>query len=399
MMKSLAVLFASYFCVVPAKASSSIKNLFELNSAITNATSDAGKTVGFLSQANYQSVQSVLEESSANGGSLIVKVFPSSSIVEELVKNGSLVAGLFTSCPSNQQNEFNLFGATIVAPRSSFFTIANTSSPVDSSQLREAWDAAIVRFIEAGSFKNIETQYYNSDGFDAVGAWTCGVNPNSHPFPPAGQATGLLQRVLSTRVLRVGALGPSNWGFQGNYQLTNPAGLWPDVMNRIFEQFQQAYGTDIVLTRHFHFTSADVMNDVLTGNTDLTEPYWTVPAFHNNEARTKNFDISCTVLGTESCFFTNAQVAQVAQTPSSNNDDDTFPAWAVAVIVVLGSLTLLGVLFTCFLISREKSGKPIFYTPLNERKGAVTSSVPSSVVGMTVPKASNGQTRGSIDAL
>jgi len=62
MMKSLAVLFASYFCVVPAKASSSIKNLFELNSAITNATSDAGKTVGFLSQANYQSVQSVLEE-------------------------------------------------------------------------------------------------------------------------------------------------------------------------------------------------------------------------------------------------------------------------------------------------------------------------------------------------
>jgi len=74
-------------------------------------------------------------------------------------------------------------------------------------------------------------------------------------------------------------------------------------------------------------------------------------------------------------------------------------SWAVAVIVVLGSLTLLGVLFTCFLISREKSGKPIFYTPLNERKGAVTSSVPSSVVGMTVPKASNGQTRGSIDAL
>jgi hypothetical protein len=46
------------------------------------------------------------------------------------------------------------------------------------------------------------------------------------------------------------------------------------------------------------------MDSVLGGSADLTEPYWTVSGWYNDRARSEHLDLSCSVLGTESIFFT-----------------------------------------------------------------------------------------------
>ncbi|GAB5357661.1 hypothetical protein AAMO2058_000393400 [Amorphochlora amoebiformis] len=301
--------------------------------------------VGFLSRANYEAVAFVLPKEPT----LEVVVYSHAEDLQNDVLNGNLVAGLESACPNNAEGSYNLFGAGVITPRGSFFASSNGSvaDPNDSFLLRQAWDAAIVRAISDGDYEVIESQYFNSDGFDSVGDFNCAIDTTVFDFPPSAGATGLLKRVLDTKTLRVAALGPFNWGFSGNYQANPPVGLWPDYLGKIFEKFNAAYGGDIKLERVFYPTSTLVMNSIQNYTNDLTEPYWTI------------FDVSCHVLGTESCFFTPQ-----SGTASSDSKDD-FPSWGIAVIAVLGSLSTAAVVFTCVLISKEKKGKPLFYAPLN----------------------------------
>mmetsp|Transcript_7610 Transcript_7610/g.11524 ORF Transcript_7610/g.11524 Transcript_7610/m.11524 type:complete len:376 (-) Transcript_7610:123-1250(-) len=345
----LALPLASAVSVTP------ITSVPQLNEKIR---SDGG-AVGFLSQANYESVQSVLPKEPM----LTVSIFTHAEDVEASVRNGSLLAGLFSSCPTNDDGAFNLFGAGLVTPRASFFKPStNASDPMDSMDLRIAWDAAIVQAISEGDYEALESKYWASNKFDSVGAFTCSISTTNFAFPSAANATGLLKKVLETKTLTVAALGPSNWGYQGNYQVANPTGLWPEYMMNIFDKFNAAYGGDINLVRKFESSSASVMNLIANDEADLTEPYWTVSAFHEGVARTQTFDYSCTVLGTESCFFTSSLADGGV---SDDNEDESFPRWAIALIVVLSLLAIGGIIFTCVLISSEKAGKPLFYSTLN----------------------------------
>ena len=71
-----------------------------------------------------------------------------------------------------------------------------------------------MRAIEEGGYQSLEAKYFASNGFDSVAAFSCGIDPEKFPFPPAAEATGLLAAALTRGTLRVGALGPSNWGYQ-----------------------------------------------------------------------------------------------------------------------------------------------------------------------------------------
>jgi len=161
--------------------------------------------------------------------------------------------------------------------------------------------------------------------------------------------------VLTNKELRVGALGPSNWGYQGGYAdadgnaVADPEGFWPDYMNAIFDQFVLAY-PGVSMSRVWNGTSNGVMDDVVAGRAHLTEPYWTVSAWYNGRARSEHLELGCTVLGTESIFFTKG--AGVAT--------EVLPDWAIAVIAVGCSLFVLACLVLVFMTAKEKAGDPIF---------------------------------------
>jgi hypothetical protein len=328
-----------------------IQSVNELAAAI-----EAGplRTVGFLSQGNYDAVASVLPPLSSDGGTLEVAFYNDLDELEAAVVSGSILAGGSTSRPSNADGHLSEFPSSVVTMRAPMFAPPGGGAQ-DSQQLREAIDAAIVRAVAAQEYQRLESQYFASNGFESVAAFTCGLNPTNFPFPPAASATGLLAQVLASNELRVGALGPSNWGYQGSYADSNgvvnpnPTGLWPEYMDAILAQFVTAY-PGVSMARVWNRTSNGVMDHVVDGRAHMTEPYWTVSGYYRGRARSEHLEVGCTVLGTESIFFTPGA-------GSSNND---LPTWAIAVIAVGGAMILIAGIFVAVLVTREKAGTPIF---------------------------------------
>ena len=319
-----------------------------------SAAIEAGplRTVGFLSQGNYDAVASVLPKHEDNGGLLKVQLYDSLEEIESAVVNGDILAGGSTSRPANEDGHLSEFPSSLITMRAPMFA---PPGAIDSQQLREAVDAALVRAIAAGDYQQLESQYFASNAFDSVAAFTCGLDATYFPFPSAASASGLLLDVLTNKELRVGALGPSNWGYQGGYAdadgnaVADPEGFWPDYMNAIFDQFVLAY-PGVSMSRVWNGTSNGVMDDVVAGRAHLTEPYWTVSAWYNGRARSEHLELGCTVLGTESIFFTKG--AGVAT--------EVLPDWAIAVIAVGCSLFVLECLVLVFMTAKEKAGDPIF---------------------------------------
>ena len=64
----------------------------------------------------------------------------------------------------------------------------------------------------------------------------------------AAAAAGELAAVLARGSLRVGALGPSSWGWQGRYTEDPITGYWPEYLQAILGKFNEAYvdGTRLV---------------------------------------------------------------------------------------------------------------------------------------------------------
>jgi hypothetical protein len=72
-----------------------------------------------------------------------------------------------------------------------------------------------------------------------VKAQTCqGSDLSAFGVVDASKATGLLRTVLDTRTLRVGALGPYDWGGNdGNYKVMPYTGFYPAYLNAFCEMF------------------------------------------------------------------------------------------------------------------------------------------------------------------
>ena len=345
------------FLLGAAASAQLIDSVNLLGSTIASGTGGE-RAVGFLSTGNYHAVSSVLPRSIEDGGQMEVVLFDSLEEIEAAVLDGTIVAGLSTSRPENPNGTLVEFPASVVTMRAPMYRPSDGEAALDSQHLREAMDAATVRAIADGSYQALESQYFASNGFDSVAAFSCGIDVTKFPFPAAADAQGLLAAVLARGSLRVGALGPSNWGYQGRYTQDPITGFWPEYLEAILSKFGEAY-PGIALERVWNSSSDGVMESVLSGATDVTEPYWTVSGWFHGRARSEHLELGCTVLGTESIFFTKAPVSAVQP---SREDDNELEDWLIGLIVA-GAAALCAL---CTLIAvmthREKAGRPLFTT-------------------------------------
>lgn len=266
--------------------------------AALNAMLDTGsnKKVGFLSLANYRSMATVLSSK------LEPTVFASTADLYKAVTNGSVIAGMISGVPDARN--FSVFGSERISPR------AFQMMPGELSRhLRQAVDAAVVRTHYAAELLSVQD---NNPPFEAIEVHTCAADdPAKVPFPPAGQATGLLKDVLDTKRLKVLASGSPgslpNWDQDGNYQKFPPTGFWPDYMSAWIAHFKAAYGNDIVLERVW-MTGDESTRMLLNGSVHMTEAYYVYESLWQQRPKKWSHDFSCVVMGYEQHFFARKAV-------------------------------------------------------------------------------------------
>lgn len=341
-------------------AAASPTSLSELYHAIANGEM---QQVGFLSDGNYESVKVVLPPNTEK------IIFGHVSELYEAVKNGTVIAGMTSGIP--EEDGLHVFSSTLVSPRTSLLKkdIVQESddedATIDSEDLRKAWDAAITRAIGNGKYAEIEEAF---EPFEGVASFSCTPNNDAFIFPDPENATGLLKSVIQSGVLKVAALGPYNWGVDGNYQADPFTGFWPEYMDAIFIEFQSKY-TGVEMERVWFETSGETMDCIDSGACHLTEPYWLQPSLYNGIPRVHAFKMSCTTMGYESRFFTRIEYPPPPP-PSDDNglsddgpSDDGLSDGAIAAIVVSSVAAFVFLLFVIYLVYFERRGAPVF-TPL-----------------------------------
>jgi hypothetical protein len=240
-------------------------------------------TVGVLSQGNFDSVHHLVPDKTKP------VIF---SHVDDLVahtRNGSVDASLISGLPENEKG-LVLFSSTLVSVRAMF-----TAEPADT--LRRAIDAAIVRALHDNADRQAAA---NNPPFDFVAVHTCRTDEvDRFPFPTP-VAGDRLQKAVARGKLRIAALGPYDWGQDGNYKADPPTGFWPEFYKAVEGHFNTQYG--VGFERVYNGSSAGTMNLLETDEADATEPYWTVDAYHKGTPRPHAFVYSCTTLGYDSTF-------------------------------------------------------------------------------------------------
>eukprot|EP00958_Prasinococcus_capsulatus_P025641 scaffold4404_cov383-Prasinococcus_capsulatus_cf.AAC.6 len=240
----------------------------------------------------------------------------------------------------------------------------------------QAWDAAITRAIGKGKYAEIEEKH---EPFEGIASFSCSPDDDAFAFPTEEEATGMLKDVLMSGKLRVAALGPYNWGVDGNYQVTPATGFWPEYMDAIFGEFQLAY-PGVEMERVWYETSGETMDAIVNEECHLSEPYWVQPSFYNGVPRSQAFKMSCTTMGYESRFFTKMDDPE----PS---DDDGLSEGAIIAIVVsrwmgmpspasscacISSVVAFAflVMIVC-LVHHERRGRPMFAPLLGPSKQTI----------------------------
>jgi hypothetical protein len=398
-----------------------LTDLTMLTSAINTGTN---KKVAFLTQANFDGVHNVLpstvEPIICDGRNTSVGQCSNTDELIGKITSGLVLAGLISGLPEAQfASQLNTFSSTVVSTRAMFMRPSYsadtphgspTNQPAISSfDLSKAVDAAIVSLQQAGKDEAIRLQ---NMPFEFMAVHTCkGDDLSAFQVPNSNAATGLLSTVLSTKVLKIGALGPYDWGGNdGNYKVTPYTGFYPDWLTEFCNQFNNLAGPDgvkynnggaISCTRVWQLGSAGVFRDLFDGHSHVTEPYYIVDSFytgtgdtcttnadcrlaatasgretcstttnsqgvttskcsHPKSPRTRHFRVSCSTIGVDSTFMTkNVVVAQAAATVHKDDDDtDLIIVLIVAIVCGLFVLVLCGL--TCYMYKREKSGKPMF---------------------------------------
>jgi hypothetical protein len=107
----------------------------------------------------------------------------------------------------------------------------------------EALDAAIVRVIGAGKVADISRAHTKSGKpYAFVAVHTCKPTDTfaEFPFPAAGGGDKLAE-AITRGFIRVGALGPYNWGVDGDYTQTVPVGFYPSYFTAISDELVKQY--------------------------------------------------------------------------------------------------------------------------------------------------------------
>jgi len=368
------------------------------------------RKVGFLSIANADAVHTVLPASverviCTSGYDNGPINCTSTDDMVSLVKDGTLVAGLISGLPPpDQAGYLHQFSSTVVSTRAMLMAPPNTAEtphgPTDAAlssyDLSKAVDAAIVSMQTAGKDEEIRK---NNMPFEFMAVHTCkGSDLTAFSVPDKSAATGLLRAALDSKVLKVGALGPYDWGGQdGDYTVTPPVGFYPGWLAAFCDEFNDLSGPDgvkyssagnITCERTYKTSSAGVFKDLFDGQTHLTEPYYVVDGFyygtgetctrsadcrpaalpagtetcesgkcaHPASPRTRHFRQSCSTIGVDSTFFTKQSPQGAGEGPKDGASN--FPI--VAVVVPLSCLVAAAACCMCFMVRRERKGQPLF---------------------------------------
>merc|ERR1711974_100447 len=127
--------------------------------------------------------------------------------------------------------------------------------------------------------------------FEFMAVHTCkGSDLSAFTVPNFQTATGLLRTALDDKELKIGALGPYDWGGNdGNYKVTPPTGYYPDWLTEFCKQFNALKGADgvaynsggtIRCTRVYKKGSGGVFADLFDSVSHVTEPYYIVDSFY-----------------------------------------------------------------------------------------------------------------------
>ena len=323
-MRTAALLFSVF-----AAATSSGVDYEDLPSLYDAISTGSNQRVGFLSQGNYETVKDMLPATTAP------IIFSHTADLENAVTNGSLVGGLISGTPGS---EFHHFSSTLVSPRA-MLTPDKPASDASYRPLLEALDAAIVRVIGAGKVTDISRNHTKSGKpFAFVAVHTCKPTDTFAEFPyPTAGGSDKLSTAITRGFIRVGALGPYNWGVDGDYTKTVPVGFYPSYFDAISRELVKHYNPTgsnsfVGLKRVYQSSSQGVLDDLSNDVTDTTEPYWTIDSMYNSRARKSSFKQSCTTVGMDSTFFTRKSTPATASV-GSGSDGVSF-----VVVGVLGAV-------------------------------------------------------------
>jgi hypothetical protein len=244
------------------------------------------RKIGFLSQGNFESVHALLPNITE------AEIISDKHVLEKLVENGTLLAGLISGVPLDQSSLLKTFSSTLVSPRAAF-----TNRNQSSDHLTFALNAAIVRVLKNGKDRKIAER---NSPFEFLAVHSCRATEStmkSFPYPMANQSSGILKSVLEgNREFLVGGIGPFNWAQDGDYTKNPPTGFWPEFLDAMLEEFQSAYGSDIKFKRIFYASSNSAMDALNNNAVHFLEPYWTVDAFYMDAPRIQVLRTSCTTL-------------------------------------------------------------------------------------------------------
>lgn len=297
-----------------------IASLDELNDQI-NAEGGGG-SVGFLSEGNYHAVEHELS-------TVVIPVYYATiDAMEEAVDDGSVLAGLVSGTPDSDQ--FNVFPSEQVSVRSMFVKEGN-------DPLLDLLDRALVNIIESGGVERIAR---DNAPYRAMVVHSCKPSSAHFDWPS----------VANNTVVRVASLGPYDWGgTDGDYTVTPFVGFWPSYYEAINAELVAKY--NITLVRNWYPTSAAVLDSLVSGESDTTEPYMTVGAGYTDMSRKSVFDMSCITSATQDMYFTKPVVV---------GGGDGIPS---IVFILCGGMGVIVMgLIACIrhIRNREIAGNPMF---------------------------------------
>lgn len=306
--------------------SGAFRTLDDLNAVIDTV----GGSVGFLSEGNYHAVE---HELSVNVNPIYYDTIDS---MEDAVNDGSVLAGLVSGTPPPQ---YNTFPSDQVTVRTMFVKEGN-------DQLLDLLDRALVNIIESGGVEQIAR---DNAPYRAMVVHSCKPSSDHFDWPT----------VANNTVIRVASLGPYDWGgTDGDYTVEPFIGFWPSYYEAIEAELVAKY--NITLVRNWYPTSAAVLDSVVSGESDTTEPYMTVGAGYADMSRKSVFAMSCITSATQDMYFT-----KLVDVEGGDGDDAVVPT---LVFVIGGAMaaTLVGmVAFIRHIRNREISGNPMFAPIIN----------------------------------
>jgi hypothetical protein len=239
--------------------------------------------LGCLSKGNFDGVHHLVPDKTTP------VVFSDVDVLLECTRNGTLDASIISGFPEDETGLVT-FSSTMVSVHSMF-----TAEPADT--LRLAIDAAIVRALHAQADRIAAA---NWPPFQYLAVHTCRTDEvDRFPFPDPVDGDRLAE-AKSRGALRIASIGGAKWGIDGDYSQDPPVGFWPEFYNAIEEHFKE--GTGVGFERVAGSGSVDVMDLVLNGEADATEPYWLMAGYHNDMARQHLFIPSCSTLGYDKTF-------------------------------------------------------------------------------------------------